>query len=311
RHNEIVEGIDAGKAEVGMTRAEEGARHAKAMEELADAKVDVIAAHNADMKDIASGKLDLSRAHQDEVARHDKALEDGTTSRVKEMFRHDTSVEDIAKQRLAAGGTAQNVALRKFLEEKPEATSTDIQNFLQKGRSIRSMQAVALSKFIEEHPEAGSDAIAKFASGFAAEQKADKDFATGQQGQRINSLNVGISHAETLRELGHALKNGNVTKFNQYAQDWAAQTGQAAPTNFDTAKRIVGAEIMKALVAGGGGVIERQDMQEAFNRAGSEAAIDGAINTAERLLARQFTGLKKQYELATRREDFDEGMTSE
>jgi hypothetical protein len=73
----------------------------------------------------------------------------------------------------------------------------------------------------------------------------------------------------------------------------------------------VGTEIVKALVAGGGGVGERDEMQKNFSRAGSPAAIGGSIDTAERLLAGQFIGLKKQYEQTTHRDDFEDRMTPE
>jgi len=211
----------------------------------------------------------------------------------------------------ASSNAPQAVALRAFMEEHPHATAEEIQAFLQKGRAIRSPQAVAVSKFLEEHPEATSDDIAQFSAEFGEIQKAEKDFGTGKQGQQLNSLNVGISHVETLRELGDALNNKDITKFNQYAQDWAAATGNPAPTNFDTAKNIVGTEIMKALVAGGGGVEERRTMQDSFNRAQAPEQLNQAMDTAERLLSGQFVGLKKQYEQTTKRDDFGKRLTPE
>lgn len=203
----------------------------------------------------------------------------------------------------------QGIALKAFMDENPNATAEQLQSFLQRGRSMRSPQSVAVAKYLEEHPDATSEDIEKFAGEFTSVQKADRDFATGKQGQQLNSLNVGISHIETLRQLGDALKNGDITRFNDVAQKWAAETGNPAPTNFDTAKRIVGTEIMKALVAGGGGVGEREAMQDSFSRAASPEAISGALDTAETLLAGQFVGLGKQYQQTTKRDDFEERLT--
>lgn len=200
-----------------------------------------------------------------------------------------------------------------WIAQQPEAEQMKYRAFVQQygGHVPRSAPAMALQKFLQEHPEASAEQVTQFAAHYGSVNKAERDFATGKQGQQINSLNVGISHIETLRQLGEALNNGNVTRFNQIAQRWAAETGNPAPTNFDTAKQIVGTEIIKALVAGGGGVGERDEMQHNFNRANSPAALAGVADTAELLLAGQFVGLKKQYEQTTGQSNFDDRLTPE
>lgn len=204
------------------------------------------------------------------------------------------------------------------LENGHPPSPDEEKRFVQSMTTVRSAPAMSLQKFIEDFPkthggrEPTAEEVTQFSAHFSVVQKAQRDFATGKQGQMVNSLNVAISHVETLRELGDALSNGNVTAFNRLAQRWAAETGNPAPTNFDTAKQIVGGEIMKALVAGGGGQGERDELRFAFDRAMSPRALGGAINTAERLLAGQFRGLKKQYETTTGLSDFEQAkMTAE
>jgi len=68
---------------------------------------------------------------------------------------------------------------------------------------------------------------------------------------------------------------------------------------------------MKALVNAGGGVGEREEMRDAFDKVDSPSQIGGAIDTAERLLAGQYTGLETQYKQNTKRSDFQEKMTPE
>jgi hypothetical protein len=217
----------------------------------------------------------------------------------------------------ASGSGARNQIFSdwktNYTQQNGRAPSPDEEKrFLQSMTTVRSAPAMTLQKFIEENPNATSEQITQFAGHYSVVQKAEKDFSTGKQGQMVNSLNVAISHVETLRELGAALQNGDITAFNKLAQNWAAQTGSSAPTNFDTAKQIVGGEIMKALVAGGGGQSERDELRFAFDRAMSPQALGGAINTAERLLAGQFRGLKKQYETTTGLTDFEQAkMTDE
>jgi hypothetical protein len=96
------------------------------------------------------------------------------------------------------------------------------------------------------------------------------------------------------------LGSGETPRFNQIAQRWAEETGQSAPTNFDTAKQIVGTEIIKALgVAGAGTQQEREEAGNAFMRARSPQQIEGAINVVQSLLAGQLKGLRRQYTSST------------
>ena len=123
---------------------------------------------------------------------------------------------------------------------------------------------------------------------------------SGPQGNTIRSLNVVESHLKTMQELSTALGNGEMPRFNQIAQRWAEETGQSAPTNFDTAKQIVGTEIIKALgVAGAGTQQEREEAGNAFMRARSPQQIEGAINVVQSLLAGQLKGLRRQYTSST------------
>jgi hypothetical protein len=91
----------------------------------------------------------------------------------------------------------------------------------------------------------------------------------------------------------------------------AKQTGQPAPTNFDAAKQIVTAEIIKAVVASGGGVRERLEAENNFANANSPAQLKGVINTYKQLLGGQLNSLGLQYENTTGRTDFDKKLTSD
>lgn len=147
-----------------------------------------------------------------------------------------------------------------------------------------------------------------------AEQVAIQRFMSGPQGNTIRSLSVVVDHLATMRDLGVELKNGNVQAFNRIAQAWAEQTGSPAPTNFNTAKQIVGAEVIKALgVAGAGTMAERQEAANAFKTASSPDQLMGAIKVAQRLLSGQVGGLKKQFITATglKGDKFDEMLGDE
>jgi hypothetical protein len=135
---------------------------------------------------------------------------------------------------------------------------------------------------------------------YHTQQVAQNRFLSGPQGNTIRSLNVVVSHLQVLQDLSTALKNGNIDRFNAISQRWAEETGKEAPTDFDTAKRIVGAEIIKALgVAGAGTEAERSEAADSFTKARSPSQISGSIKTAQKLLVGQLSGLKKQFVTST------------
>jgi hypothetical protein len=135
---------------------------------------------------------------------------------------------------------------------------------------------------------------------FKGEQTAINRFM-GVRGDTVRSLNVITDHAQTLGDLGAALKNGNIPLFNKIAQEWAQQTGNPVPTNFDMAKTIVGTELVKALgVAGAGTAEERAALGQSINRASSPEQISGILDTVVRpLLGGQLRGLQKQWNADT------------
>jgi hypothetical protein len=145
---------------------------------------------------------------------------------------------------------------------------------------------------------------------FQTRQKAEKDFATGKQGNSVRSFNVAISHLSTLDQLADALNNKDTQIINRVGNMVATQTGNAAPTNFEAAKKIVADEIVKAIVGSGGGVQDREDAAKTIQAASSPAQLKGVINTYKELMKGQLHGLRGQYESTTGKKDFDDKFLS-
>jgi hypothetical protein len=145
----------------------------------------------------------------------------------------------------------------------------------------------------------------------ATKTKAAKDFSTGIQGRQVTAFNTAIDHLATMDKLSDALQNNDIKAFNYLGNIVARQTGQPAPVNFDAAKQIVTAEIIKAVVASGGGVRERQEAEANFATANSPAQLKGVINTYKQLLGGQLNSLGLQYQNTTGRTDFDKKLTGE
>jgi hypothetical protein len=146
---------------------------------------------------------------------------------------------------------------------------------------------------------------------FQTRQKAEKDFATGKQGNTVRSFNVALAHLDTLDQLSDALNNKDMQLINKIGNTWTQQTGGAAPTNFEAAKKIVADEIVKAIVGSGGGVGDREAAAKTVDAANSPAQLKGVIKTYKELMRGQIGGLRQQYESTTGKTDFDTKYLSE
>lgn len=156
-----------------------------------------------------------------------------------------------------------------------------------------------MAKIAEKYPEYD-------ATDYQTKLKATKDFGSGKQGNEIRSFNAAMSHLDTLDQLGNALNNGNIPMFNQIANQFSKQTGQPAPTNFESAKKLIGDEIAKAIAGTSTALADRQEIARAFSSASSPQQLSGAIKTAQDLMGGKLIALKQQYEQATGRKNFND-----
>jgi len=127
-----------------------------------------------------------------------------------------------------------------------------------------------------------------------AKKKAARDFTTGSQGNAMRSFAVAGQHLDQLGTLVDALDNGNNQIINQVANTYAEKTGSTAPTNFDAAKDVVSKEVVKAIVAGGGGVAEREELSKLMSNVKSPAQLKGVITQYRNLMAAQHDALLQQ-----------------
>ncbi|MGH8259834.1 MAG: hypothetical protein ACREUG_09100, partial [Steroidobacteraceae bacterium] len=76
-------------------------------------------------------------------------------------------------------------------------------------------------------------------------------------------------------------------------------------------RQIVAGEIVKAIVATGGGMGEREEAASNINAASSPQQLAGVIGTYQQLLTGKLQALGHQYEFATGRTDFPSILTPE
>lgn len=131
-----------------------------------------------------------------------------------------------------------------------------------------------------------------------AKVAAAKDFTTGKDAAMLRSIGTATKHLDMLDGMVSALGNGNTQVLNKLGNAFAAQTGATAPTNFDAAKEIVGQEVIKGIVAGGGGVTERQEAASALSNAKTPAQLRGVISTYKSIMGAQHESLLQQRDAA-------------
>ncbi len=141
---------------------------------------------------------------------------------------------------------------------------------------------------------------------FPTTQAAMKAFASGEPSKKVRSLNVAISHLGTLDGMIDGLQNGNMQTKNQFKQFIKKEFGAPEGTSFDAVAGMVGKEIVNAVIAGGGGEREREEVTGVFSKIKSPAQLHDAVQKYLPLLGGQMEGLHRQYISGTNgRKDFE------
>jgi hypothetical protein len=132
------------------------------------------------------------------------------------------------------------------------------------------------------------------------------DFTKGKPAQSLQSINAVVEHLGTYRALAKALDNGDIQLYNKYKNDFEKATGKTLPNDIQAAAPIIGDEIVKAIIPGGGSMAEREDAKTQWNSAISNKQVGSQIdNVYLPLMQGQVEGLRKRYE-TTGRTDFED-----
>jgi hypothetical protein len=171
------------------------------------------------------------------------------------------------------------------------------------GRAATSASGLELTKRAKEiNPDATAYDFPMKKAGVTA-------FTSGRLGNQVRAFNVGLSHLDTLQQMGDALAQHDVTLFNSIANQWAAQTGEKAPPTYAAAVQIVGQEITKAIVGAGGGEREREQAAKNLQAALSPEGRVGAFGGLRTLMVGQLGGLEQQYKSSTHKSNFSDLLT--
>lgn len=132
------------------------------------------------------------------------------------------------------------------------------------------------------------------ATTYGAKLAAAKGFTSGQQGNALRSIATANEHLSQLDTLGDALQNGQLPVVNQIANQFGVQTGAAPAQVFNAVKGVVAQEVVKAIIAGGGSVGEREEAAKAFSAASSPAQLKQTIAAYRTVMGAQQANLMEQ-----------------
>lgn len=135
--------------------------------------------------------------------------------------------------------------------------------------------------------------------GLQATQGVVNDFTKGKTAQTLNGLNTAIGHMDQLDQAATALQNGNVQLLNKAENFFGTQFGSSATTNFNVVKNFAAGEVAKAVLPGGGGEREREEIADAIKNSNSPEQLHQAIQTWRNLLASKTEALRNQWDVGT------------
>jgi hypothetical protein len=174
------------------------------------------------------------------------------------------------------------------------------------GMSARSPFALATVQAAEQaYPDID-------ATTYGSRQKAVNSFSPGSKnGDTVRSIGVAADHLDTLRAAIGALDNGDVATWNGLKNKFQTQFGVSdAPMTFDTVKQLVSDEVVKGVVGTAAGVTDRSGLQHDINSANAPQILNGVLDKGiVPLLHGQLVGLQHQYEVGTKRTDWNDRLS--
>jgi hypothetical protein len=174
-------------------------------------------------------------------------------------------------------------------------------SYAQVAPSMRAVQVVdpndPNSTVYESIPEAiKSRAQGTQSTGYKTRAALQKAFTTGTPAQNITSINTLRGHLSLLRNAAEGLQNGNTQLFNDWAQKWAQQTGQPAPTDFQTMKVAVASELARTLTGKGATVQEISQIAQPLSIADGPEQFNQVFDDFDNQMRSRLDALQQQYD---------------
>ena len=327
-------GVNIGRgALAGLQNYAQQRQHVDSVNQAADKMMEEAKEHrdrlaidqkNADTN--AQYRQDQAAYQKGELALRSKQVEHGKWVAIKDALGNEYLVNPTTNEiRDPAGVTSGGQSGRSVANIYSPPTDTEGKpvtgdNYLQ---SIPP-QIAALSKGYASGMMAPPTGMATrnptVIAAWTAAQQADQNFAahaatrytTIQQfvnpnsktAMTVRAQNVAMEHIQTMREAVEALNNHDVRAYNTAVNAVARQAGYAEPTNAEIGQNILGDELAKAIIAGGGALADREAFKKGLGTGASLNQALGGLNEYEKYMAGQMQGLERSYQAGTGLNDF-------
>lgn len=136
---------------------------------------------------------------------------------------------------------------------------------------------------------------------YAFKQKWVNDSVQGSVGSRT-AINTALGHLADLSEASKALPGGVLKKMNSVKNVLSKEFGDPAVTNFRITLNALGSELARVYKGGVPDASEVTGWQDALAASFSKSQLNGAFNTASKLLSSKITGLRYTYKTAMGKE---------
>jgi len=279
---------------------------------------------NADTN--AQYRQDQAAYQKGELALRSKQVEQGKWVPIKDALGNEYLINPTTNEvRDPAGVTSGGQSGRSVANIYSPPTDTEGkpvtgENYLQ----LIPPQIAALSKGYASGMMAPPTGMATrnptVIAAWTAAQQADPNFAThaatryttiqqfvnpnSKTAMTVRAQNVAMEHIQTMREAVEALNNHDVRAYNTAVNAVARQAGYAEPTNAEIGQNILGDELAKAIIAGGGALADREAFKKGLGTGASLNQALGGLNEYEKYMAGQMQGLERGYQAGTGLNDF-------
>lgn len=169
------------------------------------------------------------------------------------------------------------------------------------GKGGAAAQVAYANYFAKRAAEEGDSgaALAAKSQQYKASQGVVKDFTSGATSKTLNGLNTAIGHMDIMDQAATHLDNGNVQGLNKLSNFFGTQFGGTAANNFNIVKNFAAGEVAKAVLPGGGGEHEREEIADAIKSSNSPQQLHQAIALWKDLLSSKTDSLRNQWEVGT------------
>jgi hypothetical protein len=184
-----------------------------------------------------------------------------------------------------------------FLETLPAQDKARVKAILRYDMPFPSTMAIRRDPNMARFAEAVFKADPSYTDmGYSNKKTSAKAFLPGQKlGNLILSNASARGHMDVLQEVYDAMQNGDIKKLNAFANQFRVQTGSAPEATFDAIKGVIGSEIMKSIVPGGGGVVEREEVRETLSRGYAPQQFMSVLNGYRALMQEQYDNMHQDY----------------